>query len=116
MKKLILIMLVGFLCNSVVAQTTSDKTENVKTEQTVKKCSADKAKKSCSKDAKIAKKTEANASCSAKKESCSKDNAEKSASKKCTKGDACCKKTGEKVANCDKKKQGCCKASANPSK
>ena len=41
---------------------------------------------------------------------------EKSASKKCSKGDACCTKTGKKVANCDKKKQGCCKSDAKASK
>ena len=39
MKKLLLILVVGFLCNTVVAQTTTEKTENVKVEQTVKKCS-----------------------------------------------------------------------------
>ena len=44
MKKLLLVLLVGFLCNTVVAQTTTEKTENVKVEQTVKKCSDDKAK------------------------------------------------------------------------
>ena len=49
MKNLLLVLLVGFLCNTVVAQTTTKKTENVKIEQTVKKCSDDKAKKCCSK-------------------------------------------------------------------
>ena len=34
-------MLVGFLCNTLVAQTTTDKVENVKVEQTVKKCSSE---------------------------------------------------------------------------
>ena len=52
MKNLLLVLLVGFLSNTVVAQTTTKKTENVKIEQTVKKCSDDKAKKCCSKDAK----------------------------------------------------------------
>ena len=53
-------MLVGFLCNTLVAQTTTDKVENVKVEQTVKKCSSEEVKKcssekstkACSKDAK----------------------------------------------------------------
>ena len=115
MKNLLLVLLVGFLCNTVVAQTTTKKTENVKIEQTVKKCSDDKAKKCCSKDAKANNKVEAK-SCSGKKSSCSKDKVKESTSKKCSKGDACCSKTGKKVADCDKKKQGCCMADAKPSR
>ena len=45
MKKLLILLLVGFFCNTVVAQTTSEKNKNVKVEQTVKKCSDDKVKK-----------------------------------------------------------------------
>jgi hypothetical protein len=116
MKKLLLVLLVGFLCNTVVAQTTTEKTENVKIEQTVKKCSDDKAKKCCSKDTNADNKVEAKSCCSGKKSSCSKDKVKESTSKKCSKGDACCSKTGKKVADCDKKKQGCCKADAKPSR
>ena len=90
MKKLLLVLLIGFLCNTVVAQTTNEKTENVKVEKTVKKCSDDKAKKCCSKDAKADNKTEAKSSCSEKKSSCSKDKVKESTSKKCSKGDTCC--------------------------
>ena len=115
MKKLLLVLLVGFLYNTVVAQTTTEKTENVKIEQTVKKCSDDKTKKCCSKDAKADNKPE-DKSCSGKKASCTKDKVKESTSKKCSKGDACCSKTGKKVADCDKKKQGCCKADAKPSR
>lgn len=67
MKKILLILLVGFLCNTVVAQTTSDKTEGVKIEQTEKKCSADKAKKCCSKDAKAEKRLKLKLAALAKK-------------------------------------------------
>ena len=116
MKKLLLVLLVGFLCNTVVAQTTSEKTENVKVEKTVEKCSDDKAKNCCSKDAKADNKTEAKSSCSEKKSSCSKDKVKESTSKKCSKGDACCSKTGKKVADCDKKKQGCCKTNTKASR
>ena len=116
MKKLLLLLLVGFLCNTVVAQTTSEKTENVKIEQTVEKYSNDKAKKCCSKDAKADNNVDAKSSCSAKKSSCSKEKVKESTSKKCSKSDACCSKTGKKVADCDKKKQGCCKADAKSSR
>ena len=116
MKKLLLLLLVGFLCNTVVAQTTAEKTENTKIEQTVKKCSDNKVKKCCSKDAKYDNKVEAKSSCSEKKSSCSKDKLKESKSKKCSKGDTCCSKTGKNVADGDKKKQGCCKADAKPSR
>ena len=116
MKKLLIILLVGFLSNTVVAQTTTEKTENVKIEQTVKKCSDDKSKKCCSKDAKADNKQNVKSSSSVKKSSCSKNKAKESTSKKCSKGDACCSKTGKKVADCDKKKKGCCKVDAKPTR
>ncbi|MBH83608.1 MAG: hypothetical protein CMP70_02915 [Flavobacteriales bacterium] len=104
MKKLLILLLVGFLSNTIVAQNTSEKNKNAKVEQTVKKCSDDKAKKCCSKDAKAEIKSEAKSCSSAKKSCCSKDKVKESTSKKCSKGDACCSKTGKKVADCDKKK------------
>ena len=116
MNKLLILLLVGFLSNTIVAQTTSEKNKNVKVEQTVKKCSDDKSKKCCSKDAKADKKVEVKSCCSGKKSSCSKDKVKESTSKKCSKGDACCSKTGKKVADCDKKKQGCCKADTKASR
>lgn len=116
MKKLLLVLLLGFLCNSVAAQTTTEKTKNVKVEQTVKKCSDDKVKKYSNKDAKSDNKAEVKSCCSGKKSSCSKDKVKEPTSKKCSKGDTCCTKTGKKVADCDKKKQGCCKTDAKPSR
>ena len=116
MQKLIFILLFGFLSTNMIAQTTtSSKSEDVKVEQTVKKCSSsDEAKKCCSKDAKAS---------AEKSKSCSKDEKAKCSStkevketsaKKCSKGDACCSKTGKQVANFDKKKQGCCSSKQKP--
>ena len=51
MKKLILVLLVGFLCNTVLHRLLL-KNRKCKNRTNVKKCSDDKSKKCCSKDAK----------------------------------------------------------------
>ncbi len=82
MQKLIFILLFGFLSTNMIAQTTtSSKSDDVKVEQTVKKCSSDEAKKCSSTEA---------------KKCCSKD-AKASASK----SKSCCK--GERLLNAQKK-------------
>jgi len=112
MQKLIFLLLFGFLSSTMIAQSTtsSSKSEDVKVEQSVKKCSSSaEAKKCCSKDEK--------AKCSsAEKAKCSKEGNKEASAKKCSKGDACCSKTGKKVADCDNKKQGCCSSKQNPTK
>ncbi|MBL6657528.1 MAG: hypothetical protein ISR00_04285 [Flavobacteriales bacterium] len=122
MQKLIFILLFGFLSANMIAQTTtSSKSEDVKVEQTVKKCSSEEAKKCSSKEEKKCSSSDAKASsekskscCKGEKATCSKEEVKETSAKKCSKGDACCTKTGKKVANCDNKKQGCCSSKQKP--
>lgn len=125
MQKLIFILLFGFLSTNMIAQTTtSSKSDDVKVEQTVKKCSSDEAKKCSSTEAKKCSSKHAKAradkskSCckGEKAAKCSKEDVKETSAKKCSKGDACCTKTGKKVANCDNKKQGCCSSKQKPTR
>ena len=111
MKNIFLILLVGFLSQSVVAQTSVENTENVKIEQTVKDSKSSDYQKCSSKSSE--KKT---SSCSKDKKSdgYSKSSSKKDSAKKCSKGEKCCAKTGKIVADCDKKSKGCCKSTKKP--
>lgn len=122
MKKILIMIFIGFLSQSVIAQSSVESTDKIQIEHTVKdadskeykKCSSQKS--SCNKEAKACCKGKKEEGCSNSKkaESCSKDGDKKETAKKCSKGDACCAKTGKKVADCDKKSQGCCKSSQKP--
>ena len=111
MKNIFLLLLVGFLSQSIAAQTSVESTEGVKIEHSVEdanatdyqKCSSkssDKKASACSKDK--------------KSEGCSKSSSKKESSKKCSKEDKCCTKTGKTVADCDNKSKGCCKSTKKP--
>jgi len=118
MQKLIFILLFGFLSTNMIAQTTttSSKSDDVKVEQTVKKCSSTEAKKCSSKDAKASADKSKSCCKGEKAAKCLKEDVKETSAKKCSKGDACCTKTGKKVANCDNKKQGCCSSKQKPSR
>ena len=91
MKRILLLLTLGFFVNVALAQSTNTTKEEAKTE---KKCTSAE-KSACAKK------------CARSKKSCSKSS-EKTDTSKCSKVEACCSKTGKKRADCDKKDKGCC--------
>ena len=124
MKKIFLLLTLGLITNVVLAQSTNNIKEKVKTEQKqapiekskcemtdkssvkVKNKSCEKSiKKGCCSKKATEKKISSETSTCAKKSAKSEKSYDTS---KCSKLDKCCTKTGKKLADCDKKDKGCC--------